>query len=1611
MTDRTRLFRLFVSSTFSDMVHERRILHERVFPALEALCASRGSRFHPIDLRWGVNEDSQRDHRTMSICLGEIDRCQRLSPAPNFLVLLGDRYGWEPLPTDISLAEFDRLLGHASAAQRAVLDRWYRRDDNAVPAAVRLIPLDADDHGAWEQTEQELRQALRSLVNLAQLDAKARAKYFQSATHQEITRGLLCAERHPSAICEPAQHVLACIRRIDGLPVGPHAFADFNGEALEALKREVRARLDGTADQPPSVMDYTATWNAGLQDIAVDHEDAFAARIIAHFTRIISAELDAIEVIESQDAESRAHREFRDARVALFAGRASELHAVAALVASPDRLPVFVVGAGGSGKTSLVAAATRLLEVRPGILALRFVGATPRSTRVVSLIRDLAADVAFALGDDRPIPEAGPGLAAHLASLLGRASATRPICLAIDAIDQLDDGNSLLTDWLPAALPPHTHVLISTTPAVSQIANRGTHFTLEPMSLNDAGTLLDGWLGDAGRRLTVPQRAAVLDAFTESPSPLYLKLVFERAKSWRSWDEIPPLPRTVAAMVDAIFAAVERDHDPRRGATVAPLVATTLGLLGSARYGLTDADVVGSLACDHEFIAAFRSLSFHPTNDDRLPDIVWSRLFLDLAPYLMERESNGAAVLAFHHRLIGDAVRARYASTERGRHYHALLAGHFVDQPTYLDDNRALPNYRKAGELAYQLQQSGEWEALSALLSDFDVLMATCQAGLVTQLLADFDAAMRAMDAPSRLRIAPWAAFVSGQAHLLLRGSRNWGSDRIFEQVAAEQEVGGLVAEAAAAWSRRRAAQLPLLRALSSPKPPVSRALEGHSGPVAHADVLRDGRLLSWAADDAASTDYSVRVWNLDTHTCEAVFTEHTGPVCGALELPDGRIVSWCRSTEAEARLHEGPVFWDASTGQRLRMLDGHEGPVHGVMLDSSNRLITWSDDGCLRLWEGAQWESCRRLVAHRRAVERVIELEDGRLLSSSRDERCLWDPVTGELLAQWKRRSQIAPWRDQLVVSLLKTRRRRDVFCIEDLSKCSVRAVIDPLLFPDRLETELFSKYYGGTSRGSMFRICPLDADTALTWHASQVSNARIWSLATGECIGLLAEDGRNFRHVALLPGRRIATAGNRIGGKAELAIWDTHSGERLFRLPVSRSEINGISVLSDGLLLAWSEDGTLGLWNPENRRIVSTLDGHAGPVTGAQELPDGRLVSWSADRAIRVWNAEAVRPREGATARAPRGRTSGPADEDPTIAGAVSIGRGVFATRAGHKQVYLWDGRSGSCVAHGRLPKRFRIEGFQGLSDGNIAAWSSDHRIALIDGRSGELLREFTGQSWIRYVKLLPQGFLLAGGMYGDYSCWHVDSAKRVEEPKDVLLEAGLPCLGEDVFEGTITDRWSKGQRATDERLAIDAGQGQLLIPKGSQLTMWRADGTEAWSVRRLGGIGGLIIQPDGDVFTWPWKVSARSSPPEILHRQTGRPRETLPSFGPYVFHVEPIGDDRFLVCSLKDDESSRYAPLTHTLTLWGRTGRVIDQMSPGTAFEEAPALWRHWARVVGEGTAELAVFAVGARVLAVAGSSTPIVWHGDGDWTLDAVTAEGIVMLHQGSRPTFLRLQSGA
>ena len=189
MPTATRTFRIFVSSTFEDLVEERNALQREVFPRLSKLCEARGARFQPIDLRWGVRDEAVLGQKMMEICLAEIERCQRTGTKPNLIILVGDRYGKPLLPGRIPAAEFDEVLGQLGSAEIRALKGWYQLDDNAVPPEYLLKPRTGKliNQKQWEEeVERPLQEELlgaASAVGLAN-DALLRSTQDQPRTRK-----------------------------------------------------------------------------------------------------------------------------------------------------------------------------------------------------------------------------------------------------------------------------------------------------------------------------------------------------------------------------------------------------------------------------------------------------------------------------------------------------------------------------------------------------------------------------------------------------------------------------------------------------------------------------------------------------------------------------------------------------------------------------------------------------------------------------------------------------------------------------------------------------------------------------------------------------------------------------------------------------------------------------------------------------------------------------------------------------------------------------------------------------------------------------------------------------------------------------------------------------------------------------------------------------------------------------------------------------------------------------------------------------------------------------------------------------------------------------------
>jgi tetratricopeptide (TPR) repeat protein len=707
MTQTNKTFRVFVSSTFSDLKAERNALQAHVFPRLRELCEGHGARFQPIDLRWGVSDEAALDQQAMKICLSEILRCQTISPRPNFIILLGNRYGWRPLPNEILEDEYARIFPHIPVKVKTLVENWYQWDENAVPAeyflqarmpelisvptkeferfvadpdirnedreiairwyepgqmkepvSIRYFGEDSSEEvytlkdlpkqdldkqenersraariveGFFWQGEKglepTLHAALESAARKAILSDAEMIKYHTSATEQEIIKGAI-------QVVNAREHIFCFTREIKGIPLKEYArdFIDLDhGEPdLEAEKHllDLKSRLTDVLGK--NYHEYPATWvESGPSQ---EHIDKFSQDVYDSLAEIIKEEVEkSIEESSPQkasvhfrvdnklDGEGRAHQQFAEERLSFFVGRKEILSRIAAYLQDNGHRSMSIVGAGGTGKSALMAKTieqTFQSYPQAGVaIVYRFIGATPTSSDGRSLLESLCREISRRYGvSEADIPMDYSALVRELGIRMHLTTAKKPLILFLDSLDQLSPTNDARSlTWLPSELPEHVSVITSTREedTFENLRTKQAQVeVLEGLEREEGDMLLSLWLKKTGRKLQDPQKKYVLDKFKESRgNPLYLKLAFEEARLWTSYSG--ETPEELVVGVRGIIENNMFDRLKDKTNHGEELVSHALGYLAASRNGLSEDELVDLLSRDFQVYDWFFKKSFH----------------------------------------------------------------------------------------------------------------------------------------------------------------------------------------------------------------------------------------------------------------------------------------------------------------------------------------------------------------------------------------------------------------------------------------------------------------------------------------------------------------------------------------------------------------------------------------------------------------------------------------------------------------------------------------------------------------------------------------------------------------------------------------------------------------------------------------------------------------------------------------------------------------------------------------------------------------------------------------------------------------------------------------
>ncbi|HCU36631.1 MAG TPA: hypothetical protein DGT21_14625 [Armatimonadetes bacterium] len=1086
------------------------------------------------------------------------------------------------------------------------------------------------------------------------------------------------------------------------------------GDELQALKSAIRGAGF-------NAFTYPAQWDAQRRRFV--HLEAFGERVYRDMLASLDDEFGAADALDLPEfvAENAAQEQYvADRQTGFVEGSRKavldDLEAWALGEGAPLR---GLVGASGSGKSALLARLCQRLSEAGAQVVAHFVGASRGSGDLRLSLRRLC----HALGHEQP-PSTLEELKSCFAELL--SAAPRRVIIVLDAVNEMDPADAAWAlAWVPSPPSGQVRILISSVSghAVAAALERRLDALdeLGPFSSADAQALFEQYHRRYHKQLDTAQQTLLLSK-AESDLPLYLSVALDELRTLGQFEtlteQIEALPETTRELfLWVLQERLARDPDLVDGdgqPCGAALVRRCMSCLGVSRHGLSQAELVA--LCDP-----------HDPRGNVAAVLRWLR------PYLMLR----GEMYDFAHTQLREVVGTAYLGDDHQCiEAHGRLADFFVglgcDSP------------RGVSERAHHLTAAGEWDRLTAALTELRALETKVKARQVFDLATDLRQAWQAM-CPEH----PWCENLRLLDEALRRHLEFIDLHRVDYPVALfqclwneawwydapEAELHYVTPECSsqassppwhrpepklctllARWRAEKEAREPSTAWVRSHRPPASPLGSGETGRLeglpATVDSLAfspDGHYLAIVAFDHETTPSSTAA--LAAHAQTLLYPTSDGLAQFEVPTDGGGLALEADMRRARRSERSGLSLYDRTSGRLRPAAWSGAKPTAIAFGPDSRRLLVGDVHGGLSIVD----------------VESGVR-DGGVQVSEDIITAVAWSP-NGEYVAAATRGGA---------------------------------RVYHAMTFAPAMSTEM-----PGAAMTLSFSPdnALLAVATSGNMHGPGVTyRLGLWDVATGDCLQERADLPWGVMELAFEPieGRFIAYGST----DGVLRLWWFRDGERVDELGRHASAIWSIDVSADGASIGTASiDRTVGLWDVPSQASVAQYSGHEKEVICVRFSPDGQvLASGAPDGTVRFWDPS--RRPQNLTRRDHRGEvTSLCADRRGWL---VTDWTGIAA---------LWDPVTGRQVA----AQRFGIElsaveaadGSNGQVVQREGAWLHvfDPELPPYRGLPGALLR---GPSTC--VARNTNGCSLAVGLRdGNVALWPQESPKPVFETG---LPAGVPC-----------------------------------------------------------------------------------------------------------------------------------------------------------------------------------------------------------------------------------------
>ena len=503
--------------------------------------------------------------------------------------------------------------------------------------------------------------------------------------------------------------------------------------------------------------------------------------------------------------------------------------------------------------------------------------------------------------------------------------------------------------------------------------------------------------------------------------------------------------------------------------------------------------------------------------------------------------------------------------------------------------------------------------------------------------------------------------------------------------------------------------------------------------------------------------------------------------------------------------------LWDAASGKLLASFDHQSRVLQGVFSPDGTRILTASADMTAKLWDATSGKLLTSFD-HQDWILRAAFSPDGsRILTASADKTAkLWDASSGKPMASFAHEDEV-----------------QDAVFSPDGARILTASKDKTAKLWDGASGKLIASFdhEDAVSHGAF------SPDGARILTASRDKTAKLWDAASGKLLASFDHQG-SVKNAAFSPdGTRILTA----SADHSARLWDAASGKLMASFD-HQDEVSHAAFSPDGTrILTASSDKTAKLWDGASGKLIVSFD-HQDEVLRAAFSAEGtRILTAGKDKTAKLWDAALGKP------------ISSLVHQDTVENAAFSADGTRILTASTDHSANLWDTASGKLLASFEHLGPFFHAAFS--PDGTrILTASADHSAKLWNAASGKLMASFDHQDEVSHATFSPDGTrILTASSDKTAKLWDAASGELIVSlaHQDYVRHATFSPDGARILTACWTDSLPN---SIDSRTYVtaklwDAASGKLIASSAGPEIV------DVWScTTRTGGCVYGAFSPDG-------------------------------------------------------------------------------------------------------------------------------------------------------------------